>query len=49
MKWRAVKVKRCSRAERAWLILGGIVSLGALFMVAREIPSMRRELRIMRM
>jgi hypothetical protein len=49
MKWRAKRVRRCSRAERAWLILGGVVSVGALFMVLREIPSMRRELRIMRM
>ena len=33
----------------AWWILGGLITLGLTLLVAREIPAVRRELRIMRM
>lgn len=34
---------------KAWLIFGGLLAVGFAVMMVREIPSMRRELRLMRM
>jgi hypothetical protein len=34
---------------RAWLAFGGLLAVGFAYMVIRELPSMRRELRILRM
>jgi hypothetical protein len=36
-------------ASIAWFALGGLLAVGFTVLVARELPSMRRELRIMRM
>ncbi len=36
-------------AARAWLAFGGLLAVGFAFLVVRELPSMRRELRLMRM
>jgi hypothetical protein len=33
----------------AWLAFGGLLALGITVMIMRELPSMRRELRLMRM
>lgn len=33
----------------AWVALGGLLAAGFALMVARELPSMRREARLMRM
>ena len=44
-------MRRASKnhAATAWYAVGGLLVLGLAFLVAREIPSMRRELRLMRM
>ncbi len=34
---------------RLWMALGGLMVVGAAILFVREIPSLRRELRIMRM
>ncbi len=36
-------------ALAAWIAFGGLLALGLSVLVFREIPSMRRELRLMRM
>jgi hypothetical protein len=36
-------------AGMAWLALGGLLAVGFAVLVIREMPSMRRELRLMRM
>ncbi len=36
-------------ALAAWIALGGLLALGFGVLVFREIPSMRREMRLMRM
>jgi hypothetical protein len=36
-------------AEKAWVITGGLLGLFVGFMIIRELPSMRREMRLMRM
>jgi hypothetical protein len=33
----------------AWWIVGGLAALGAAFVFVRELPSMRRELKLLRM
>ncbi|HWH71325.1 MAG TPA: hypothetical protein VNT26_18215 [Candidatus Sulfotelmatobacter sp.] len=38
-----------SSARTAWLALAGLVALGITVLMVSEFPSMRRELRIMRM
>lgn len=38
-----------NNAALAWLAFGGLLALGCVAMVVRELPSMRRELRMMRM
>jgi hypothetical protein len=39
----------CSPAAKAWLAVGGLVALGLALLFVREMPSMRREFRIMSM
>ncbi len=36
-------------AAIAWVAFGSLLALGFAWMVAREVPSMRREMRLMRM
>jgi hypothetical protein len=36
-------------AAFAWLALGGLLALGFSLLIAREMPSIRREWRLMRM
>jgi hypothetical protein len=36
-------------AANAWIALGGLLALGTAILMIRELPAMRRELRIMRM
>lgn len=41
--------QNCNPAARAWMAFGGLLALGVAYLVLREIPSMRRELRILKM
>ncbi len=34
---------------KAWLAVGGLLALGFVILTIREVPSMRREARLMRM
>ncbi|HTL55761.1 MAG TPA: hypothetical protein VL361_08780 [Candidatus Limnocylindrales bacterium] len=36
-------------ATMAWIALGGLLAVGFTVLIAMELPSMRRELRLMRM
>lgn len=36
-------------ATMAWIALGGLLAVGFTVLIAMELPSMRRELRILRM
>ncbi len=36
-------------AATAWWAVGGLLALGALVMIVREMPAMRRELHLIRM
>ncbi len=36
-------------ARNAWIAFGGLIALGILAMTIREIPAIRRELRLLRM
>ena len=36
-------------ARNAWIAFGGLVALGVIVMTIRELPSIRRELKLMRM
>ncbi len=38
-----------STARNAWIAFGGLLALGALALTLRELPSMRREYKLMRM
>jgi hypothetical protein len=42
-------IRRDNTARNAWIVLGGLVALGVVAMTVRELPSMRREARLMRM
>jgi hypothetical protein len=44
-----MKAKTCRNAVVAWWIVGGMAALGAAMMFVRELPSMRREVKLMRM
>jgi len=40
----------CENAARnAWIAFGGLLALAVIVMTLRELPSMRRELQLMRM
>jgi hypothetical protein len=43
------RLKNYSPAAQAWMAFGGLMALGLVLLVVREIPSMRRELQMMRM
>jgi hypothetical protein len=34
---------------KAWMAVGGLLAVGLAILVVKEIPAMRRELRLMRM
>jgi hypothetical protein len=38
-----------SPVAKAWLTFGGLLLVGVAFVVVRELPSMRRELHLLRM
>jgi len=38
-----------SAGGKAWIIFGGLIVLGLIVMTLRELPAMRREMRILRM
>ncbi len=44
-----MKERTKKTASFAWLAFGGLLALGCVAMVVRELPSMRRELRLIRM
>jgi hypothetical protein len=44
-----MKTKTGRNAVLAWWIVGGLAALGATMMIVHEIPSMRRELKLLRM
>lgn len=41
--------RRNNTARNAWIVFGGLLALGFVAMTVREIPSMRREMRLLRM
>ena len=41
--------RRDNAARNAWIAFGGLLALGVIAMTIRELPSMRRELKLMRM
>ena len=43
------KVKKSNLAANAWLIVGGVAAAYLAIIVIREIPSMRRELKTLKM
>ncbi len=50
MKSNAVKkLGGQNTARNAWFVFGGLLALGVIVMTIRELPSMARELRLMRM
>ena len=44
-----MRAKDCRAAVTAWYVVGGLMALGLTVLIVREMPSMRRELRLMRM
>ena len=38
-----------SGAGIAWIVFGGLVCVGLIYMVGRELPAMRREMHLMQM
>jgi hypothetical protein len=50
MNRRLSKAFRCDNTARnAWIAFGGLLALGFIVMTIREFPSMRREMKILRM
>jgi len=43
------RVKNSNGAATAWYIVGGLMAFGLTMLLVRELPAIRRELRIMRM
>lgn len=41
--------KQVKKAELAWWVVGGLFALTAFVIVVREIPAMRREMKILSM
>jgi hypothetical protein len=44
-----MRAKTGRNAFMAWWIVGGLAALGATILFVRELPSMRRELKLLRM
>jgi len=44
-----MRAKSKNPAALAWYAFGGLLALGLAYLAISEVPSMRRELRIMRM
>jgi hypothetical protein len=42
-------MRRNNSAKNAWIAFGGLLALGVIFMTLRELPSINRELKLMRM
>jgi hypothetical protein len=42
-------IRRDNTARNAWIVFGGLIALGVLAMTVRELPSIRREARLLRM
>lgn len=50
MKYKLKKAfRRDNTARNAWIAFGGLLALGVIVMAVRELPSMRREMRLLRM
>lgn len=49
MERRSKALRKGKAAVRAWWAFGGLLALGVTMMIVRELPSMRRELRLIRM
>jgi hypothetical protein len=51
MKRDLIKTERrdSNLARHAWIAFGGLLALGMIMITVRELPSMRREMRLMRM
>jgi hypothetical protein len=50
MRIKAQKIFRNENAAKnAWIMFGGLIALGLLAMTVREVPAMRRELKLLRM
>jgi hypothetical protein len=41
--------RRDNTARNAWIAFGAVVALGVIVITVREIPSMRREIKLLRM
>ena len=41
--------RRANTARNAWIAVGGLLALGMIAITIRELPSMRRELKLLRM
>lgn len=41
--------RRGNTARNAWIAVGGLLALGVIAITIRELPSMRRELKLMSM
>ncbi len=45
----AKTARREATARNAWIAFGTLLALGAIAMIVREVPAMRRELQLLRM
>jgi hypothetical protein len=43
------RFRKDNTARNAWYLVGGLLALGFIAMTVREIPSMRREMRLLKM
>jgi hypothetical protein len=42
-------VRQDNTARNAWIVFGGLIALGIIAITVRELPSIRREARLLRM
>ena len=49
MERRSKALRHGKTAMKAWWAFGGLLALGVTMMIVRELPSMRRELHLIRM
>jgi hypothetical protein len=42
-------ISRDNTARNAWIAFGGLIALGIVVLTLRELPSMRREMKLLRM